>query len=124
MNFENFELFPKVVTIYKYDQEKHQKIIDITNQIIENIKPGNSEYSKNAVDNSLTHYYNQSTSSLLYECEELEDFRKWCSDCAKHFMTEVLDYTIEENNSILVTDSDGSELKLSRSICGYKFLTS
>jgi len=105
MDFELFELFPKVVAIYKYDQEKHQNIIDISNNIVKNIKSGNKEYSKNAVDNSLTHYYNQSTSSLLYECKELEDFRKWCCDSARHFMTEVLDYTVEDDNSVIVTDS-------------------
>ena len=105
MNFELFELFPKVVAIYKYDEEKHKTVVKICDEIKNNIKSGDSEYSKNQVDSSLTHYYNQSSSSLLYEISELKEFRNWCCESVKHFMTEVLDYIIEENNPIIVTDS-------------------
>jgi len=102
---ELFELFPKVVAKYNYDQEKHQEIVQICENIRKEIGTDHPEYSSNSMDPQLKHYYNQSTSSLLYERPELEEFRKWCCDCAKHFMTKVLDYIIEEDNEILVTDS-------------------
>lgn len=105
MKFENFELFPKVVTIYSYDAEKIKIIQDICEKIKEEIKEADKNYNINGMDPSLKHYYNNSNSSILHEVKELEDFRLWTEECAKHFMTKVLDYEIEDNVKILTTDS-------------------
>ena len=105
MNSENFELFPQVVTRYHYDDEKTLDIQKICEEISEKIGPGDKNYNENYADPSLKHYYNQSTSSLLHEIPELKDFRLWTEECARHFMTEVLDYIIEDENVILTTDS-------------------
>jgi uncharacterized protein (TIGR02466 family) len=105
MEFENFELFPKVVTIYKYDKEKIERIKEICNDVQERIKEGDKEFNVNFVDNSLKHYYNDSWSSLLHEEKELEEFRIWVEECAKHFMTQVLDYEIDEDIPVITTDS-------------------
>lgn len=105
MEFENFELFPKVVTIYKYDPDKVEKIKEICADIQQRITEGDKEYNTNHADSSLKHYYNDSWSSLLHEEKELIEFRLWAESCSRHFMTEVLDYEIEEDNQIITTDS-------------------
>lgn len=105
MNFENIELFPRVVTIYKYDREKIEKIKQTCLEIQEKITEGDKEFNKNFADNSLKHYYNDSWSSLLHEEKDLLEFKEWVESCAKHFMTEVLDYIIDDDIPVITTDS-------------------
>jgi len=105
MDHENFELFPTVVSRYHYDDDKLSAIHDLVKEIAEKHKEGSAEFSENVNDPSLIHYYNQSGLSVLHEYKELQEFKAWSQDCARHFMTEVLDYQIEEDNKILITDS-------------------
>ena len=105
MKFENFELFPQVVTRYHYDDEKTLEIHEICKEIVEKIGPGDSNYNENNADPTLKHYYNNAASSILHTVPEFKEFKLWSEECARHFMTEVLDYIIDNDVPIITTDS-------------------
>lgn len=104
-NFEVFDLFPKVVAIYNYDKKLIENVKNICLEVQKNISEGDKNYNKNGADPSLKHYYNDSNSSILHEIKELNDLKEWSTECARHFMTEILDYEIENSNPIIITDS-------------------
>ena len=101
MKFENFELFPQVVTRYQYDAEKTEAMYKICEEIVEKVGPGDSNYNENNYDPSLHHYYNNASSSILHAVPEFKEFRLWSEECARHFMTEVLDYIIDDDLSLI-----------------------
>jgi len=105
MQYENFELFPTVVTRYSYDPDKIETIKEICKEIREKTPKDSPEYSTNINEQGLHHYFNQSGLSILHEISELQELREWSQDCARHFLTQVLDWKVEDDNKMLITDS-------------------
>ena len=105
MQHENFELFPTVVTRYAYDPEKLETIKQICQDIRNNTSKDSPEYSKNINEEGLEHYYNQSGLSILHEVPELKELKEWSTECARHFATQILDWQIDDDNKMLITDS-------------------
>jgi len=105
MQYENFELFPTVVTRYSYDPDKIETIKEICKEIREKTPKDSPEYSTNINEQGLHHYFNQSGLSILHEIPELQELKEWSQDCARHFLTQVLDWKVEDDNKMLITDS-------------------
>lgn len=105
MQHENFELFPTVVTRYAYDPEKIETIKEICKEIREKTPKDSPEYSTNINEQGLHHYFNQSGLSILHEIPELRELKEWSEECSRHFLTQVLDWKVEDDNKMLITDS-------------------
>jgi uncharacterized protein (TIGR02466 family) len=104
MDCELIEFFPEVCGIYTYPEEKRQIVHDLSWEVMKSIGPDDPEYNKNHADSSLRHYFNNSNSSLLNYSEDFNDFKSWLLECAHHFMTQVHNYVIEDDNEVLITD--------------------
>ncbi len=92
---------------YKYPDDKHKELKDVTNEAIKNPKVapvGNGTMGMAMFTSELNHYYQRQGEHFLHDLDEpiVHHFHDWLKGCYISFTEDIMGYNIPDNKPLVI----------------------